>query len=196
MRPSLYTFGYGNLPITEFFNQLKHHRIEAVIDVRSNPHRTYDENYQQKNLITQVLHHQMSYSHAEHLGGRLTNPQFYQNGQIQYDFVQLSPVFHSAILTLVNLLNIKSTCIICACKSPLHCHRCLLIGDYIVKKDLAEVYHIQTNNTLKTQAECVEEMIANLKLKPNLIHNRKEIRTIALAKYREKYAFKPVSSNI
>jgi len=145
----IYTIGYGNRSIQAFIQLLKKYQIDILIDVRSVPQSRFLPDYNAKRLELHLLNHQVSYVHlGKELGGRPSDPSCYVDGNIDYDIVTSKLFFLKGIEEVRNMHNEGLiVAVMCAEQSPIHCHRKLLIGDYLQGKGY-EVLHIDKDGSI------------------------------------------------
>jgi uncharacterized protein (DUF488 family) len=149
MSPQIYTIGYGNRNIQAFIQLIKKYQIDILIDVRSVPQSRYLPDYNLKSLELHLVNHQLRYIFlGKELGGRPSDPSCYTDGNVDYDKVTSKLFFLKGIAEVECLHDEGLTvAIMCAEQSPVHCHRKLLIGDYLQDKGY-EVVHIDKDGSI------------------------------------------------
>lgn len=149
MNSQIYTIGHGNRNIQAFIQLLKKYQIDILIDVRSVPQSRFLPDYNSKRLELHLLNHQVRYVHlGRELGGRPSDPTCYIDGVVDYDKVASKLFFLKGIEEVSNLHNEGLiVAVMCAEQSPVHCHRKLLIGDYLQGKGY-EVVHIDKDGSI------------------------------------------------
>lgn len=149
MSPKIFTIGYGNRSIQSFIQLLKKFEIDLLIDVRTTPQSRYQPDYNSKSLELHLIHHQLRYLFlGKELGGKPKDPSCYTDGKVDYDKITSKLFFLKGIEELKNLNNEGLTiALMCAEQSPAHCHRKLLIGDYLQERGY-EILHIEKDGTI------------------------------------------------
>jgi uncharacterized protein (DUF488 family) len=140
----LYTIGHSKHPIDKFFQLLKDHQIEVLVDVRSTPYSRYNPQFN-KNALQQALENQnIEYVYAgDELGGRPKDPSCYKNHaipgkaanyihEIDYNNVMKRPWFLQGIQRLLEITSLHTTAVICSEEDPARCHRHHLITRYLM----------------------------------------------------------------
>jgi len=149
MSSQIYTIGYGNRSILAFIQLLKKYQIDILIDVRSVPQSRYIPDYNSKRLELHLGNHNLRYVFlGKELGGRPSDPSCYTDGIVDYEKV-MSKLFFLKGITEVKSLHEDglTVAVMCAEQSPLHCHRKLLIGDYLQGKGY-QVIHIDKDGSI------------------------------------------------
>jgi uncharacterized protein (DUF488 family) len=149
MSPKIFTIGYGNRSIQSFIQLLKKFEIDLLIDVRSVPQSRYLPDYNSKRLELHLVNHQLSYLFlGKELGGRPSDPSCYTEGKVDYDKIVSKLFFIKGIEEVQNMNNDGLTvAVMCAEQSPIHCHRKLLIGDYLHGEGY-EILHIDKDGSI------------------------------------------------
>ena len=144
--PTLFTLGHSNLSISAFLALLNQYKITCLVDIRSQPHSTRHQQYNQDALRTALNNHGIQYHWAgRQLGGlRKSQARSIHSAlpESLHGFAEHmeTDAFAIAAQQLTNMCNLNPTAIMCAEKHPEHCHR-RLIADYLSLKGI-EVKHI------------------------------------------------------
>lgn len=135
----IYTIGHSTLPIDEFVDSLRAHRIDTVVDVRTVAKSRHNPQYGSEQLAESLHGAGIGYGRLESLGGfRRTDPNSintaWRNASFRgyADYMQ-TPEFWAGIDELLALAADKTVAIMCAEAVPWRCHRSL-IGDALLVK--------------------------------------------------------------
>jgi len=133
MESAIYTIGYGNRRIEDFINLLHKHEIDLLIDVRSRPFSRFNPNFRKKSLELHLINNNIRYLFlGQELGGKPTDQSCYSENEVDYQKIKSKPFFKSGIQEVTKLTeNGYTVALMCAEQSPVHCHRKLLVGDYL-----------------------------------------------------------------
>lgn len=154
-----WTIGHSSLKIEEFTSLLKHHEIDALIDVRSYPSSTYCPQFNKDRMKDSLELAGVRYQHISILGGRRSkqkgvepdlnsgwnNPSFKN-----YADYTLSKGYEEGIESLIGMAGDKRIAFCCSESCPWRCHRLLV------------------SNTLAAREHRVNH-IMGMKIKPHLL---------------------------
>ena len=154
----IFTIGHSNHPLEIFVDLLKKHRIDVVVDVRSQPHSRYTPHFDAPELKSALPKEGIKYLFmGKEIGGRPEGREFYdQDGRVLYDRLAESPVFMDGISRLERRIAQDRVALMCGEEDPTGCHRRLLIGRVLVDRGI-DVCHIRGDGRLQTGAELAEE---------------------------------------
>ena len=131
---SLYTIGHGNTGFEEknldqFLTLLNHFKIEALVDVRSQPVSSFASWFNKEYLKKELEKNYIEYKFAgEYLGGRPKEDSFYDDeGYVLYKQLSKSEKYKNGIDRLEQIARSKTTVIMCSEKDFNKCHRSNLI---------------------------------------------------------------------
>lgn len=167
MKNLCYSIGYSNREIDEFIKLLLKYGINCVVDVRSVPYSKSEKIllYNMDN-IKKILNKQGIYYiyMGKELGAR--NEACIDNeGAIPYEAIRENNNYKKGIVRLIDGINKGySIAIMCAEKEPINCHRAILIG-YDLKKKNIHVKHILDKNLVKSQEDIEEEIMEMYRVK-------------------------------
>jgi len=149
MSLKIYTIGYGNRSIQSFIQLLTKYQIDILIDVRTNPHSRYQPDYGSKKLELHLANNNYRYLYlGKELGGKPSDVTCYTNGIVDYTAVSSKLFFLRGIEQVISLAGEGVTlALMCAEQAPVHCHRKLLIGDYLQNEGY-DILHIDKDGTL------------------------------------------------
>lgn len=158
---TVYTIGYATKPIDVFIEQLKHHQVSAVCDVRSVPFSKRFFDYHQDAIKQHLNNAQIRYVYlGDELGPRSKNPDHYDAcNQVQFERLMESEHFLKGLDRLRNGVEQGFTlALMCAEKDPATCHRSLLIGYAISRLWHEELMHIDHNGELESQTHLEQRL--------------------------------------
>ena len=168
---TLYTIGYATKPLATFIQQLKDHNIEVIADVRSVPYSKVFHDYHRESITQHLRKNNIQYVYlGEELGPRSKDDSHYDScGQVQFDRLMQSTIFHQGIQRLENGLEKSlSIALMCAEKDPATCHRSLLLGYFLERNNLSEnngkrihIFLIGHDSQLEKQID-LEERLAKI----------------------------------
>jgi uncharacterized protein (DUF488 family) len=145
----LYTIGHSNHCLEKFLELLNIHKIEVLVDVRSQPSSRFSPHFNQDNLKTAIRNTGAKYLFmGEQLGGRPKGKEFYDlDGHVLYGNVAQSIFFREGIARLCKGLQRFRIAIMCSEEDPAICHRTLLISRVLDGKGI-DIMHIRGNGLL------------------------------------------------
>ena len=139
----IFTIGHGNRNIEKFISLINQYQIEVVVDVRTLPYSRFHSQFRQANLKASLENARIKYVFlGNELGGRPTNPELYEQGELSYSRIKETELYKSGIQKVLDLVNqnIKVT-LMCSESNPNECHRKHLIEDDLIKLGI-KVFHI------------------------------------------------------
>ena len=150
----IYSIGYGNRNIEEFFLVLKKYKIICLIDVRSSPYSKHKPEFEKHQLENYSLKFGIKYLFmGDKLGGRPDDEDNYTTGKVDYDSLAKKENFKVGLHSIIELNDkLSGAVLMCSEIKPENCHRSKLIGREL-KKNNIEVLHIDENDAIKTQDE-------------------------------------------
>ena len=150
----IYTIGHSNHTSDVFVHLLKHHEIQLLVDVRSNPVSRFAAFANKKTLPglleREGIRHMFM---SDSLGGKPTDPSL-QDCDGKPDYVKMRPTdaFQEGISRLIELAKDARVALMCAEEDPTRCHRRLLIGPAPEESGLG-LLHIRKNGTASVGLE-------------------------------------------
>ncbi|MFT4863499.1 MAG: hypothetical protein ACI95C_002731 [Pseudohongiellaceae bacterium] len=178
----LFTIGYATKPFATFIDQLKHHEIDVVADVRSVPFSKLFIDYHQTALEKTLPQHEIKYVHlGKELGPRSKDPAHYDSsGQVQFSALMGSTLFLQGIERLnLGLTKGFNIALLCAEKDPAGCHRSLLVSYYLTRAQRLEIQHIDHEGKLESQAKLEQRLITQQDLSVDLLTPAAELAQLA-----------------
>lgn len=149
MSSEIYTIGYGNRSIQTFVQLLQKYEIQILIDVRTNPFSRFNSDFRSKKLELHLINNNIRYLFLGYeLGGKPSDLDCYTNDEVDYQKIQSKTFFTDGINEVINISKEGlKIALMCSEQSPLHCHRKLLIGDYLQAKNF-DIRHIDKDGTI------------------------------------------------
>jgi uncharacterized protein (DUF488 family) len=147
---SLYTIGHSSHRIESFVALLLQHRIDLVVDVRSQPYSQWTHQFNREILQEDLAEVGIGYRFVgDTLGGRPNDPHMYDPGEEHPNYRRIAeaPTHQQAIDDLVALAAQETVAVMCSEGDHRKCHRHLLITQTLLKRG-CRVQHIQPDGTL------------------------------------------------
>jgi uncharacterized protein (DUF488 family) len=152
---SIFTIGHSNLTIEDFLKLLHLHKIQILVDIRSEPYSKYVPHFNRKELEQAIKEAGMKYLFlGRELGGRPAGEEFYNSeGYVLYGRLADSPIFLEGISRLEEgLRKNMRIALMCSEEDPEECHRRLLVARVLLRRNI-EVRHIRGNGSLEMEPE-------------------------------------------
>lgn len=146
----IYTIGHSNHTIEALVALLRQHRIDTLVDVRTQPYSQWATQFNRETLREDVQQAGIAYEFmGDALGGRPTDPALYDPGQQRpnYKRVEQTPVYQAGIDRLLALAERATVAVMCSEGDHRQCHRQLLITQTLLARG-AQVWHIQPDGAL------------------------------------------------
>jgi uncharacterized protein (DUF488 family) len=157
---TIYSIGHGNKKIEEFVDELKSFNILYLLDIRSKPYSKWSPHFNQFQLENELKNRNIKYIFVgDSLGGLPEDRSCYDyNGKVVYDIIKDKEFFKEGLkrLTAANEKHIKLA-IMCSESKPEECHRSKLIGQELLKQNIA-IKHIIAKSKFKTQQLVMSEL--------------------------------------
>lgn len=153
-RQNVFTIGHSNHSQEAFLNILRDNRIEALVDVRSNPYSKYTPHFNLDAIEKWITAAATAYLYmGRELGGRPEEPEFYDaDGGVLYQRLEESPRFLEGIDWLEKQAATSRIAVMCGEENPAECHRRFLIGQLLAARGVV-VRHIRGDARVQTEAE-------------------------------------------
>jgi len=154
----LYSVGHSNHTLDHFLHLLIQSRIEAVADVRSEPHSRYSPHFDREQLRPALEREGIRYWFlGRELGGRPAGDEFYDPmGRVKYDRLAESPRFQEGIRRLRAGLADHRMALMCSEEDPRQCHRYLLVAR-VLEQSGVPVLHVRGDGRIQTAADLEDE---------------------------------------
>ncbi|MCD6217551.1 DUF488 domain-containing protein [bacterium] len=135
MNKTIYTIGHSNHDPDTFIRLLKKYRIEALIDVRSQPYSSYVKHFNKEALKTHLKKHKIDYYYGgAYLGGRPSDESVRRDGKVDYELLRKKESYIKALRLLLKLVSLKMVVLMCSEEDPARCHRSTLMTPDLIKK--------------------------------------------------------------
>jgi uncharacterized protein (DUF488 family) len=156
----LFSIGHSNIPAERFLAVLREAGANAIADVRTAPFSRFFPWFSQKALAARLADAGIAYAAmGEALGGRPRNPSLYRDGVADYEAMAQQPEFLTAIDRLIDGAAHSRSCLLCAEREPLDCHRCLLVARRLAERGMA-VGHILHDGSIESHAATEQRLLA------------------------------------
>jgi len=146
---TLYSIGHSHAEIGAFLNLLTRHRIELLVDTRSQPYSRYSPQFNRETLKQSLAGVEVAYHFmGDLLGGRPQDSDYYlSNGKVDYVHLATAPFYLSGIDRLLALAAECRLAFMCSEADFKKCHRYWLITRTLVGRGI-EVSHITHSGEL------------------------------------------------
>ena len=153
---TIYTIGYGNRPITDFLELLRHYGVQTLVDTRSVPTSRFRPDFRKKALQEHLEKAGFQYLYlGEALGGKRVDPDCVVDGKVDLERLYTKDAFQAAFAQVEELSRQGEVlALMCAELRPEKCHRVWMLSPLLIAHGF-EVLHIDEAGGLKTQEEVV-----------------------------------------
>jgi uncharacterized protein (DUF488 family) len=188
----VYTVGHSNHSFQQLLTLLKRHLITAVADVRSQPRSRHHPQFDQDALANSLRQSGLHYVYlGKELGARVSDPNLYRDGKVQYELVAKTDNFRAGIERIRRGMETQRIALLCAEKEPLACHRTILIGRHLRSLGLV-VRHILHTGSLEDHDSSLLRLVQLLGISErHLFQSPDQIIETAYALQSERIAFSP-----
>jgi uncharacterized protein (DUF488 family) len=153
------TIGHSNLTGDAFSSLLRKAGVDAIGDVRSVPFSRWCPWFTAKALAERLARERIGYFQlGDALGGRPREPALYREGIADYEAMAQWPAFRAGIDRVIALSQQHRLGLMCAERSPLDCHRCLLVAPALVARGVT-VGHILADGSIAPHAEIEQQLL-------------------------------------
>jgi uncharacterized protein (DUF488 family) len=164
----LLTVGHSNHSLERFLTLLKGAKVETLVDVRSKPFSRRFPWFSQTQLAERLRQEGIAYvARGDALGGRPSDPALLRDGGADYEAMAATPAFQRALDAVIAGAKATRSCLMCAEREPLDCHRCLLIARALAERGLC-VGHILADGTIEPHAKTEDRLLALTKTETDL----------------------------
>jgi uncharacterized protein (DUF488 family) len=155
----LFTIGHSNHSPEHFARLLEDARIDEVVDVRSTPYSQWAPFANRENLERLLASIEIHYLYlGGFLGGNI--PELQGNKKSDrlkaYEEIREVPAFQQGINKLIDEMDHRCVCILCAEEDPESCHRRLLVGKSIIGWGI-NVIHLRGDGRRQSEEELWKE---------------------------------------
>lgn len=157
----IYTIGYSCFKINAFINILKQYKINALIDVRSNPNSEFYQEYNKTQLSNTLLNNKIRYkNYSYEFGAQQKDSKFYNNGYLDFNEFAKSEIFLKGVKKIDDCKDLDfSFVFMCAEKDPSTCHRSILVAREF-KKIGYNIKNILFDGTYETQEDLEKRLVS------------------------------------
>lgn len=154
-----YTVGHSNHPIEHFLKILLENNIMAIADVRSVPYSRFTPQFDRETLQAKLKSAGIVYSFlGKELGARPSDKKCYDGGTAVYDLISETALFQSGLDRVVEGCKKYKLALMCAEKEPLDCHRTVLVGRNLKKRDVL-LRHILADGSIEESADADNRLV-------------------------------------
>ncbi len=126
---------------------------------------------------------------GKELGARSDNPQCYVDGKVRYELLSQEASFQEGIARVLRELERYSIALMCAEGDPLKCHRTILVGRELRKRDVG-LHHILPDGSLESHRDTEKRLLRLLRLpESELFRTHEEIIADAYAIQGQRIAY-------
>ncbi len=177
---AVFTIGYSGYlnNADNLINELKKHKINVLIDVRSEPYSAQFNNFNKEPFSKTLEKEGIIYrNYAKQFGAKQQNKAFYsrfdgEKNRIDYSIFTKSEQFIDGVEKLKTMCKMGyNPVIMCSEKDPIDCHRAIMIGNALFNNYGFKVTHIVIDKKDENQKE-LEKRIKN-KIQSELKNKRK-----------------------
>jgi uncharacterized protein (DUF488 family) len=158
----LLTIGHSNLPADGFMALVQGAGVTAIADVRSVPFSRRFPWFSGPKLAARLQAADIAYlPFGDALGGRPREPELYCDGVADYEKMAAAPQFRAGLDRLAETMQRFRSCLMCAEREPLDCHRCLLIARALAERGFA-LGHILIDGTIEPHAATEDRLMGRV----------------------------------
>jgi uncharacterized protein (DUF488 family) len=150
---SFLTVGHSTHDMETFLRLLSHHRVDALVDLRSTPFSRQAPQFNKDRLRHAVSLESIRYTYVgDLLGGRPADTALYgEDGKVLYWKMAETEDFKQGIAVLWRLLEDHGrVALMCSEEDPSDCHRRLLVGRVLCDEG-AQIVHIRGDGRLEEE---------------------------------------------
>ncbi len=156
--PRLLSVGHSNHALDRFVALLRGAGVACVADVRSSPVSRFVPWFNRAALAASLRDAGIGYRFlGDRLGGKPKMPPTGHAGTM-YDAIAATPSFKAGLAELLDLAAEAPTATMCAERSPLDCHRMMLVARHAAPAGVA-MAHILADGTVEPHAETERRLI-------------------------------------
>jgi uncharacterized protein (DUF488 family) len=192
----IFSVGHSTLPYEQFLELLRGAGVNAIADVRSAPYSRNFPHFNQDILSAELRRDGVAYAFlGRELGGRPAGAQFYCEGVADYEEMARSDVFKNGIDRVVAGTGTYRIALMCSERNPLDCHRCLLVGRELLRRQI-DVLHILAPGATSLQSNIEQDLLAQAGYEnEDMFSSRSERLAIAYQRRSRKVAFSLSTGN-
>lgn len=154
----LYTIGHSTHEFSTFLGLLRNHRIEVVVDVRSQPFSRLAW-FCGPSLKRELKAGGLRYVFmGDELGARRQERECYIGRRADYDLIARTTAFKEGIRRIRDGVANYRIALMCAERDPLNCHRTVLVCRHA--KSFSNISHILADGHLESHADAELRMMS------------------------------------
>jgi uncharacterized protein (DUF488 family) len=158
----VFSIGHSTLEFAAFVAALRKCRINAIADVRSSPYSRHYPQYNREELKNALQVEGIAYVFlGKELGGRPKDQALYTKGIADYEKMAASDSYKEGIERLERGAHKYRLAIMCSERSPLDCHRCLLVSRTLWEHNIS-VNHIVPGGQNISQKQVESELLTQV----------------------------------
>jgi len=170
----LYTIGHSTHTVQRLIELLSMHTISAVGDVRSSPYSRYNPQFNREVLQNALREAEIEYVFlGKELGARSPDRNCYVEGQVQFDLVAESELFHKGLERLRTGMDSFCIALLCAEKDPITCHRMILVCRNLRSSGI-NIQHILEDGSLEDNRDAERRLMREHKIQENDLFDSEE----------------------
>ncbi len=164
MSIDIFTIGYSSFSIEVFIKLIKHYKINAVADVRSQPYSQFKPEFNRERFKEELLKNNIAYVFlGEACGARVDDPNCYMDGKVNYDLLAKKRIFKSGIERIKKGMETFNIVLMCAEKDPITCHRTILVCRNLQSVGVS-IKHILSNGRVENHKDSEQRLLRLFKL--------------------------------
>ena len=150
----IFTIGHSNHDMLHFLGILRRHRIEMLVDVRSEPYSRYAPQFNKRELQQCVETGGMQYRYSgSSIGGKPKDVELQTpSGKPDYDKLAATQQFQNELNEIVLLAQRKRVILMCSEADPAGCHRERIIAK-VLRNWGVKVTHIMPDGDTQELAQ-------------------------------------------
>lgn len=153
------TVGHSTHSYERFLGLLRSVEVTAIADVRTSPFSRHQPHFNRDALKAELKLDQIAYSFlGKELGGRPSHSGFYCEGVADYERMAETKEFESGLVRVMEGAQKYRIALMCSEHDPLDCHRCLLVGRDLAKRNVS-VKHILSGGQIVSQQEIEDRLL-------------------------------------
>lgn len=175
MSKTVYSLGSSTLRWSLFAARLEAASVGCVIDVRSFPKSRF-VHYNRPQLQASLNARGIGYEHlGSSLGGHV------EGAELSYTYRKATAGFLAGIDQVMDVAAHCRPALMCAESDPVCCHRCLVVGRYLVEERGVDLIHIDGSGRHLPHAEIEEMLIRRAGISGDLLMDRGQRLSAAYA---------------
>jgi len=160
-KKEIFTIGHSNHELAQFVAFLQRHRINVLVDVRSQPYSRFHPQYNRETLETFFNGIDISYVFlGAELGARRNECECYIHGRADYREIAKLPIFNRGLERVRKDVETNRIVLMCNERDPLICHRNILVCRHL-RCPKVSISHILADGSLESN-EAAEARLLKL----------------------------------